>query len=249
MAINKESWRHLIAFQTAWSGVLASIGKMYPSSDIRPKSAAEIFKAAESKNGGSQFTIGPVVFKVPEKPSKRDANLFVVVSGWIAFSALPSTTSQPNTLSFGTRVGYFRVLGEKLEHVYGAHYDMDETSPGHPVFHAQMASLIDMSSSISELFDAPFGVAENHASNILRNVRIPTAQMDAFSVFTQIGADHLVSEKSTPEVREAFDELRNSCDFFHGAAHKLSYLNATEAARCYRSTHWYERELVAKTSS
>ena len=35
-------------------------------------------------------------------------------------------------------MGYFRLKGDRLEHVYGVHYDMDERRDGHPVFHAQL---------------------------------------------------------------------------------------------------------------
>jgi hypothetical protein len=72
--------------------------------------------------------------------------------------------------------------------------------------------------------------------------------MDVFSVFTQICADHLVYAKSSQEVKDAFDALRSSCNFFYGAAHRLTYLNSLPASSCYRSTHWYEApNLVSAT--
>jgi hypothetical protein len=80
---------------------------------------------------------------------------------------------------------------------------------------------------------------EDHVQPLLRNVRTPSAQMDIFSVIAQICADHLIHEKSGIEVRQAFAKMRSECNFFIGAAHRMTYLNADVAPICYRSTHWY----------
>ena len=77
---------------------------------------------------------------------------------------------------------------------------------------------------------------------ILRNVRTPTAQMDFFSVCTQLCADHLMTGGPTgshPQVAAAFDGVRSACDVLQGAAHRLTYLNSGVAPNCYRSSHWY----------
>jgi hypothetical protein len=133
------------------------------------------------------------------------------------------------------------VKGDQLSHVYGAHYDMDEVLPGHPVFHSQMTSQMSYLSTITDLFHQSYAKCDDLAAGLLANVRTPTAQMDAFSVITQIGADHLLSERSAVEVLTAFQTLRAACDFFVGAGGRLPYLNAEGPSRCYRSTHWYER--------
>ena len=127
-------------------------------------------------------------------------------------------------------------------HVYGVHYDMDEVSPGHPVFHAQFRTQAAMASVIEDRFRLRFDSScEDMSQGLLRNVRVPTAQMDIFSVITQIGADHLLAKTSGPEVRTAFGRLRGACDFFLGAGARAAYLSKFPASHCYRSTHWYER--------
>jgi hypothetical protein len=213
---------------------------MYPSSDIRPKQAADIFKL-DGEAGPSHFSVGPVVLKIPERPNRTEPNLFVVVEGWIAFDRFDEG-GRPNTLKFGTKVGYFRILQDGgLEHVYGSHFDMDEQLVAHPVFHGQMTSQAKLGESIEELFHSNFEVTEDHAVGLLGTVRTPTAQMDVFSVLTQVGADHLINEKSDSVVREGFDELRRACDFFNGAGRRFPFLCDPPATHCYRSTHWYER--------
>jgi hypothetical protein len=118
---------------------------------------------------------------------------------------------------------------------------MDKTQYGHPVFHAQVCSQEALKTVICDQFHEPFHAGTDCTKGLLRNVRTPTAQMDAFSVITQISADHLLTDASNNEVRNAFARLRGACDFFAGAAERLPYLSSDTAARCYRSTHWYER--------
>lgn len=181
------------------------------------------------------------MFHVPERANGGESNLYVAVLGWISFGAPLASDPRRTTLQFGTQVGYFRVKGGQLVHIYGVHYDMDETLPGHPVFHAQMSSQVELGTDVSRLFNLQLDTGDDLPGVLLRNVRTPTAQMDVFSVITQIGADHLVSEASGPEVHAAFARLRDACDFFMGAAGRLAYLSSLPATHCYRSTHWYAR--------
>jgi hypothetical protein len=241
MVHNKEFWRLKIELQNAWQGVLAAMRQMHPSSQIRPPNATDIFSpdsyAVESKVG-----VGPIVLNVPERANYREANLYIVISGWISFGDPLDGDQKRTTLHFGTRVGYFRLKDGQLVHVYGVHYDMDEELAGHPVFHAQMCSQADFGSAITDKFKIPFDAGNDRAIGLLRNVRTPTAQMDLFSVITQIAADHLMSDGSAPEVHAGFRALRESCDFFIGAAGRIARLNSLPATRCYRSTHWYNRK-------
>jgi hypothetical protein len=74
---------------------------------------------------------------------------------------------------------------------------------------------------------------------MLRNVRVPTAQMDVFSLFVELCADHLLYEQSGPEEREAFNSLLHRSAFCRGAALRLPQLATEEARACYRARHWY----------
>jgi hypothetical protein len=73
--------------------------------------------------------------------------------------------------------------------------------------------------------------ATNQATNIF-------VAMNGWLV-AQIFADHLMDKNSPKEVQSAFSEMREKCDFFIGAAHRMNYLNSDPAPNCYRSTHWY----------
>lgn len=240
MAYNRESIGIKNELQVAWQGIQAAIKQMHPSSQTRPRSASDIF-SPDAGSSGPKFNVGPVVFHVPERANGSEPKLYVAISGWISFGAPLASDPRRTTLQFGTQVGYFRVKGEQLVHIYGVHYDMDETLPGHPVFHAQMSSQVGLGAEVSRLFRLQLDTGDDLPGALLRNVRTPTAQMDAFSVITQIGADHLVSEASGPEVHAAFAKLRDACDFFMGAAGRLAYLSSLPATHCYRSTHWYTR--------
>lgn len=240
---NGETKKVQDELRRAWQDVQAAIKTMRPSSQIRPADVTDVFRPNGTSNE-LKFNVAPMVFNVPERANGKNVNnLYVVVSGWLAFGAPVPPDSRRTTVQFGTRVGYFREKGQKVEHIYGVHYDMDETLPGHPVFHAQMSSQVSLWNNVNELFklSLQLDTDDDVPCALLRNVRIPTAQMDVFSVITQIGADHLIYEKSNPEVQAGFTRLRKACDFFVGAAGRLAYLNSPQATCCYRSTHWYAR--------
>lgn len=149
-------------------------------------------------------------------------------------------------MAFGTKVGYFRIKGNRLEHVYGVHYDMDTRGHGYPVFHAQLSSAANCASAIREQFHRTAGAeVVDRVRPILRNVRTPAPQMDCFSVVTQLCADHLMvidPRRSDSMVTAACDGVRSACKCLQGAAHQLDSLNCGRAPRCYRSSHWYRTE-------
>ena len=212
---------------------------MNQASSVLPHSPDQIFEPDQSApNDVVKLIVNPIVFNVHERPSQRAPELSIVVKGWLNIKE-PDFRSLPlKTTEYGTRVAYFRMKANTLVHVYGAHYDMDETRFGHPVFHVQCFSGCDFVEHIHNLYrrnDEPV----NHMNNILRTVRTPTAQMDVFSVVTQICADHLVAQQSAPEVKEAFEQTRKACNFLLGVAHRLEFLKTDSATSCYRSTHWY----------
>jgi len=239
--VNLETMRVQTELYTAWPDIRTSIRRMYSASEIRPSAASDVFHAVNSCDGEARFEVAPVVFRVPERARCQSANLYVVVEGWIVFTPPCEEDPRMTTLRFSTAVGYFRQKSGKLDHVFGVHYDMEEVLPGHPVFHAQLASQATLIDHINERYNSQFELNEDNAKLLLRSVRVPIAQMDVFSVITQLGADHLLSSNSSPEVFKAFSGLRRACDFFIGAANHLPYLNSEPARYCYRSTHWYER--------
>lgn len=226
---------------TEWTNLTASIGRMYQSAEIRPTNPNDIFQPA-AENAASPndvaFTINPIVFNLPEQPG-RPQTLFIVVKGWLSFTNVQLGPEPLRTKSFGTEMGYFRRKNSRLEHVYGVHYDLDETRPGHPVFHAQVSSQSKLGSSVLSLYRVDDEVVDAFNPK-LGNVRIPSAQMDVFSAVVQICADHHLALGGGGEsVKGEFEKVRKTNSFFLGAAHRMPFLNTHPAVDCYRSAHWY----------
>lgn len=238
--MNRNAKRVLQRVEQAWGQVTHGMQQMYQQSQARPTSFHEIFRLDEQvPDDEVKLLVGPVVFNVPERASSAALNLFIVVAGWLSFEGPDFKTAPLKTRGFGTEIGYFRRKDGRLEHVYGAHYDMDEKGAGHPVFHAQISSQFELGARVNDEFRLNAEVT-NRMGNILGTVRTPSAQMDVFSVLTQICADHLIWEKSADEVRGAFKTLRGAGSFLVGAAHRLAFLNTPPASECYRSMHWYD---------
>lgn len=233
---------------TAWVGVLASLKRISTLSQVKPETASDIFR--EDRNASeSKFDVGPIVFYLPEKAAHHSADLYVAISGWITFGeTVISGEKRRVAIRFGTQVGYFKVKSQTLVQVYGVHYDMDDSLPGHPVFHAQMSTQAHLGDAVRNHFNLNYEDGTDRTQGLLGNVRTPTAQMDAFSVFTQLAADHLTSVEVGPTVRDAFNDLRRACSYFVGAGAELAYLNSLPATHCYRSTHWYEGDRSWKTT-
>lgn len=208
---------------------------------VRPFAPQQVIRVDEQVTGAiAKLDCGAAVFKLSER-ANTVPDMYVVVQGSICVRESDSSGSSLQTMSFGTRVGYFRSKRDRLEHVYGVHYDMDERGDGHPVFHAQLGPAMEFASAIQNEFRLDAQLVD-HVRPMLRNVRMPTAQMDFFSVCTQLCADHLMSGNPTDDhsqVISAFDDVRSACDFLQGAAHRMTYLNDGRALGCYRSYHWY----------
>lgn len=239
LASERDVQRVLLRVRTAWEQAVHSMQQMYQASVVKPANPYEIFSAdSGAGNDEVKLLVGPIVFNVPERPNRAKADLYIVVEGWLTFEGPDFKAAPLRTKNFGTQVGYFRSKAGALEHVYGAHYDMDEVRPGHPVFHAQIGPQLAFGGNVQDQFSVEGEIVAD-MGNILKTVRTPSAQMDIFAVMIQICADHLIWKDSSVEVMGAFTGLRASCDFLVGAAHRLAYLNAVPAAHCYRSTHWY----------
>jgi hypothetical protein len=239
LAYNTDTLFVMGHVERAWNQIRAGMRKLYYSSNPRPSNASDIFIPDVGGAAGEiKLIVKPIIFHLPERANRQDANLFIVVSGRLSFDSANLRSLPLKTRRFETKVGYFRARGRSLEHVYGAHYDLDETQPGHPVFHSQMAPQHCFGTKIIDTYNLS-GPPDDHVSAILRNVRIPTAQMDVFSVILQICADHLIHSGSSQDVKDAFNTLVAACSFFAGAGHRLEFLNREPAISCYRSTHWY----------
>ena len=239
-SVNKDAQRVRQRVADAWQKAVFGLTQMSQASQIAPPNAYEVFRVdPAAPDDVVKLDFGPIVFHVPERPNRRGPDLFVVAQGWLTLEGPDFKAVPYRTKTFGTEVAYFRQKAGNLEHVYGAHYDMDEEKPGHPVFHAQFGSKHAFGGAVRDLFKLDEAVVDR-TGVILGTVRTPSAQMDIFSVLAQICADHLMGPAPSDEVKQAFTGLRTSCDFLVGAAHRLAYLNDQHAAGCYRAAHWYE---------
>lgn len=232
--------RALNSLRSAWNKKIHGMKKMNQRTTVRPRDPEQVIRVDKVTGAIAKLDCGAAVFELSERPD-AGPQMYVVVQGSICVRESDSRGSVLQTMWFGTRVGYFRRKRDRLKHVYGVHYDMDERGDGHPVFHAQLGPAREFASVIQKEFrlNAEF---DDHVQPMLRNVRTPTAQMDFFSVCTQLCADHLMSGNPTdnhPDVIAAFAGVRSACDSLQGAAHGMTYLNDGRAPRCYRSYHWY----------
>lgn len=237
--MNREAIRVQNKLAAVWQDFKGNMKRMRHESDVRPGSSEDIFKFREvACSDEIKVEVDPVVFKFPERAEKAICSLYIVVKGWITFKSPIETDAKWRARSFGTSVGYFRIKPNHLLHIYGVHYDCDENSFGHPVFHAQFKSQLDLLEEIRERFRERSSACDK-VKNILRNVRTPSAEMDIFSVFIQICGDHLIYEGSSTDEKAAFSQMLKSCGFFTGAAERISHLHQPSRPYCYRSGRWY----------
>ena len=213
-----------------WDSIRGTVTRMNSAVDVETPTGTELFKITTNEH--IRVDVRPIRFYVPERAKQHAPNLHVVIEGWIEFDG---TADELRTTQFSTRVAYVRARQGRFEHVYGTHYDQSEDALGHPIFHAQINPMIDLTTRIP---GCDSDLLEDRVTPILSNVRTPTPQMDVFSAIEQVCADHLLWEKSQDDVRDAFEELREHCAFFDGSGHLIDRFTPA-MANCCRSTHWY----------
>ena len=241
--MNQTSQRVVRKVHEKWTDAVHSMRRMSSKVFIQPEGPHEVFPTVRDElNGVVNIEVAPTVFYVPERANARKANLYIVVSGQLSFVVDLNDSHSIRTTDFGTRVGYFRNKENCLEHIFGVHYDMDVSSKGHPVFHSQLGSLIEYGSSIEQRYGDNKEMVDC-IEKVCKGIRIPTAQMDFFSVFVQICADHLLWRDSHEKVEQEFERTREICSFFTGSGHRISFLEGKSVIECFRSVHWYEQQV------
>lgn len=221
-----------------WNAVKAQLDQLHMP-QARPDDAYRIFNHIEPKIAGEVgFSVGPVVFNLPERANGRP-DLFVVLLGRLHFDELKITNdSKLQIVNFATQVAYFRQKDNDLVHVYGAHYDFALNEIGHPAFHAQMRSYCERYQDVANSFDMTC-TPTDRVKDILRNVRLPSAHMDFFSYVLQLSADHLIDRTSGEADLQAFRELKQAAAIVLGAAFRVPQLANTAAQACLKANHWY----------
>jgi hypothetical protein len=222
-----------------WDHLKLQFQRLHSTAEARPADGWELFQQVPAVSPTlASFKLSPVVFNLPERANHVSTDLFVVVEGILSFER--SEFIERNVLvthDFGTKVAYFRRSSNSLDHVFGAHYDFSLGEIGHPAFHGQLRSYLELSEKVKSCYHIDEAVVDC-VRGLLKTVRVPTAQMDVFSLFVQLGADHLLYNKSGPEEKAAFNSLLQR-SFCQGAAFRVPGLETEEARTCYRARHWY----------
>lgn len=238
--IDRESSGMLKRLVTEWDDFRLQLERLRSAAQVRPRDAQQVFQMTTSANyGAASFTLSPIVFNVPERADDLNMDLFVVVEGRLSFNRKEYIDRKVlATHDFATKVAYFRRTPTTLQHVYGSHYDFSRNELGHPVFHGQMRSYLELAEAVKRQYNVDRQVMDC-VGGLLRTVRTPTAQMDVFSFFIQLCADHLLYSKSSGDEKAAFNSLLQKSEFSQGAAFQLPRLQTADAYTCYRSRHWY----------
>ncbi|CAE6762306.1 hypothetical protein XA1311A_19470 [Xanthomonas arboricola] len=211
--------------------------------EIDPPQATSIFvhdNAGPATPGATTFNIKPITFVVPERANSPYDQIFIVAQGRIGICTIDANAL--NTKDFSTEVAYFRRQDDgdrnslKLDHVYGAHFDYAPGQPGHPLFHAQMNDMDELKKVVEAKYRVPTDNGSNFMSSILRNTRLPTAQMDMFAFMLQVAADHLICEVSTPAQMKTLKDLADEVSAVKGTQ---DLIQAITNNQCTRSVHWY----------
>lgn len=238
MASNLFALKRLI--DNAWRDFQAKLKIMAPSCAVRPSRVDEIFHYVDGDP--IVVTIRPVTFLLKEKPEHTRPLLYAVVEGLIHFQIEPEGNFR--AIESKTRVGYFVKRNSELAHVFGVHHDFDATHVAHPVFHSQMAPMKEYRENINEVWKERFEDVTNHVANVLTNVRIPSAQMDAFAVFLQLCSDHLVGPKSGRIEISAYRAVLQACSFYQSAYPAIPRLRTAIDQTCFRPHHWYDGSIL-----
>jgi hypothetical protein len=201
---------------------------------IKP-SDGNVIQSVNGGDNGVRLQCKPVVCRVPERASQPSLVLYVVFTGLIAFSE-ERVGDRLMTATYSTNFAYFEASTDSAAHVLGGHYDFSPAQVGHPRAHMQLRSQADMypdaQSNFRSITNVPLEV--DHMRDVLTRVRAPSAQMDFLSFMLQVAADHLVDEKSRPQVVSIFEDLASSCSPLLGY-----HANLVDDCGCHRAPHWY----------
>jgi hypothetical protein len=225
----------------AWSELTSSIGRMAADCEVRPHSHAEVFDIDSEDDQSMKVVVRPVAFRLKEKAADDRAEMFVTVFGKVNFS-IDAGMDPPRACYFNSQVGYFRLAGsgsKKIDHVLGIHYDYDDRTPGHPVFHAQLTSCQDHLEFINARYHPQLELRDDLMTHVARKVRLPTAHMDPLAVFVQLLADHLLNENSGSIESAAFERARTALMFFCSDPAKSRRLEEVRGNNCFRGPRWY----------
>lgn len=219
------------------------------SIQVQPSNPGAVVQFRAANADDLSVAIGPVVLRIPERGGTASSSLFLYLRGHLEFSREAWKRSKDLVITdMGTETAHFRPRADagELELVHGAHYDYAPGAGGHPVFHMQLQGSIEGSGeAVRSLFKLTYE-PRSGVRSLLRNVRSPCAQVDAFSYLLQVAADHLLPPDASEREREVFNELRDRSALCgprcrEAGDHGTPSTGANEPNTCYRARHWYPR--------
>lgn len=225
----------------AWENACGYFSEL--GGEVDPTRPFQVFIADNSRPAQPDryaILVKPVIFVVPERAKNARDLIFIVAKGRLGISSTDPRLLK--TLDFSTEVAYFRRKNDgdrnsmKLDHVYGAHFDYAPDQQGHPRFHAQMNDLDELKSVVAAKYDLSTDDGSNHMTSILRNARLPSAQMDIFSFMLQVAADHLICKDSTATDMNKLRDLAAEVAKLKGLPDLVPSVIMNQ---CTRSVHWY----------
>ena len=235
MATNQGAINLLRGRWTALLGHLSELSVPLPT----PNDPWTVFQLANPgiETGDIAVEVKPVLFNVRERASfSGRPSLYVVARGTLVLERATLGAGRIRIVGFSTEVGYFRLTKDaSLEHVYGTHYDFAVDQIGHPIFHGQVKSFSSKFLATVEDAVGPCPSVDR-VEGILERVRMPTAQMDFFSLILQICADHYFSDSMDEETRLKIRALLETSRTMEGAGFKRT---PTSNVECMRAGHWY----------
>lgn len=205
--------------------------------EVQPAPAATVFEKTFDEQA-IKLVVKPVAFRLKERASSRRAEMLVVVTGEVHFS-IDADRGSPLSWHFESEVAYFKKQGRFADHVFGVHYDSDVRTVGHPIFHAQFKSMAGALHTANLLLNENLTLRSDQMVGVEGKIRVPTAQMDPFSVFLQLVADHLLNVNTRDEEMETFEDVRAALSFFRTDPARASRLEQARRLNCFRASHWY----------
>lgn len=219
-----------------------AVPRLNNSAQVIPSDFQGIFVETHNNAQMVEYEIRPIMLILPERVDDAKAELHIVMRGRLAIDKDHFTQNrQLRTISFGTEVGYFRLKNDgTLQHVFGAHYDLTENETGHPAFHVQLKHKIEFADIVQKEYTGQKLDPKNFMEHLLKTTRLPSAQMDVFSLMLQAVADHLMSPNfSTDADKQVFNGLLGKNKQIQGRGYFIPRLQEQSAVTCYRSVHWY----------
>lgn len=224
--------------QAIWLKAQHTVMGINSGAHLRPKDHTKAFTYSSSTPETTTFDFEAITFKLPERGENSALDLYIVISGNIVIRRSSASAASLQTDSFKTIAAYFKYKNGQANHTCGMHHDFDLQTPRHPFFHSQFRDYPELWPVAATEFKLDAQV-NNFMQNILGTVRIPTAQLDIFSLFAQVFADHLLHKNSPKDAYGHFNSFLSHANGLQGAAFQLPKLANIQTAHCYRAHHWY----------